>query len=157
MDNFRENQEIAELQFLPLTNLPSLIWEKRITKDQMEFSGKFIKDKEDQYVDWFILEKSTNQKRVSLQVRFLQYNDIIGCEFKDINILIWHRIKFFKKLKRPVVNFYCLWLDERIEYEFIGINYLPHRYQNRPGFELHWYWFCYVYWLLLSMLLIVSR
>lgn len=47
---FQENQEIAELQFFAIDQLPVLS-EKRITKDQMEILWQAYKGQRDQYVD----------------------------------------------------------------------------------------------------------
>ena len=47
---FQENQEIAELQFFAIDQLPVLS-EKRITKEQMEIIWQVYKGQRDQYVD----------------------------------------------------------------------------------------------------------
>ena len=47
---FQENQEIAELQFFAIDQLPVLS-EKRITKEQMEILWQVYKGQRDQYVD----------------------------------------------------------------------------------------------------------
>ena len=47
---FQENQEIAELQFFAIDQLPVLS-EKRITKEQMEILWQVYKGQRDQYLD----------------------------------------------------------------------------------------------------------
>lgn len=47
---FQENQEIADLQFFAINQLPALS-EKRITKEQMEILWQVHKGQRDQYVD----------------------------------------------------------------------------------------------------------
>ena len=47
---FQENQEIADLQFFAIDQLPALS-EKRITKEQMEILWQVYKGQRDQYVD----------------------------------------------------------------------------------------------------------
>ena len=47
---FQENQEIAELEFFDIKNLPPLS-EKRITQEQMEILWQVYQDEREQYVD----------------------------------------------------------------------------------------------------------
>ena len=47
---FQENQEIAELEFFNIENLPPLS-EKRITQEQMEILWQVYQDEREQYVD----------------------------------------------------------------------------------------------------------
>ena len=47
---FQKNQEIADLQFFAIDQLPALS-EKRITKEQMEILWQFYKGQRDQYID----------------------------------------------------------------------------------------------------------
>ena len=47
---FQENQEIAELEFFDIKNLPSLS-EKRITQEQMEILWQVYQGEREQYVD----------------------------------------------------------------------------------------------------------
>ena len=47
---FQENQEVAELGFFNIENLPPLS-EKRITKEQMEILWQVYKDEREQYID----------------------------------------------------------------------------------------------------------
>ena len=47
---FQENQEIADLQFFAIDQLPALS-EKRITKEQMEILWQVYKGQRDQYLD----------------------------------------------------------------------------------------------------------
>ncbi|KXT81153.1 Phosphohydrolase (MutT/nudix family protein) [Streptococcus oralis] len=47
---FQENQEIAELQFFAIDQLPALS-EKRITKEQMEILWQVYKGQKEQYID----------------------------------------------------------------------------------------------------------
>ena len=48
--HFQENQEIAELEFFDIKNLPPLS-EKRITQEQMEILWQVYQDEREQYVD----------------------------------------------------------------------------------------------------------
>ena len=50
MDNFKKNQEIAELEFFDIKNLPPLS-EKRITQEQMEILWQVYQGEREQYVD----------------------------------------------------------------------------------------------------------
>jgi len=47
---FQENQEIAELEFFDIKNLPPLS-EKRITQEQMEILWQVYQGEREQYVD----------------------------------------------------------------------------------------------------------
>ena len=47
---FQENQEIADLQFFAIDQLPNLS-EKRITKEQIEILWHFYQDQREQYLD----------------------------------------------------------------------------------------------------------
>ena len=47
---FQENQEIAELEFFDIKNLPPLS-EKRITQEQMEILWQVYQDEREQYID----------------------------------------------------------------------------------------------------------
>ena len=60
--HFQENQEIAELEFFDIKNLPPLS-EKRITKEQMEILWQVYQGEREQYVDqkfYFILRSTVS-------------------------------------------------------------------------------------------------
>ena len=50
MDNSKKNQEIADLQFFAIDQLPALS-EKRITKEQIEILWQVYQGQREQYLD----------------------------------------------------------------------------------------------------------
>ena len=50
MDNSKKNQEIADLQFFAIDQLPNLS-EKRITKEQIELLWQVYQGQREQYLD----------------------------------------------------------------------------------------------------------
>ena len=50
MDNSKKNQEIADLQFFAIDQLPALS-EKRITKEQIEILWQVYQGHREQYLD----------------------------------------------------------------------------------------------------------